>query len=362
VFVPFPFAPVDFSRDENCLQIFEKFPSHRRRTTMPRLPINKSRIPIKRITWRPPAYPKVPSGVPSFAAKPHTTYKLRNKILAGGKNILFGNNVSEFKNHTRRIWRPNIKVKSLWSEALGRRVRLRLVTSVMRTIDKVGGLDAYLTCTTKARMKELGPRGWEIRAAVLKSLAQQERAKYIRLFQRSILLCPKLNLDTTWKEIRPLIRHTEGYAVLPEQYCKKAFGEIMERLREGRSVTRRRRVARTSKPRTIVLSNRDARRLVRRTRLMNMPAHIKLDRRRKALLQSSPKSARAKPAPIENVERPQSKLTADQAMLNNWKTEWKKMAKKEAKRKKHLEYRATVKQQAIEAVVRNKQLRKAWLS
>ena len=135
------------------------------------------RIPIKRKTWRPPAYPRVPPGVPAFAAKPHTTYKLRNKILAGGKTIQSGNNVSEFKNRTRRTWRPNIKVNHLWSEVLGRRIRLRLVTSVLRTIDKVGGLDAYLTCTTRSRMKELGPRGWEIRAAVVKVLKQRERPK-----------------------------------------------------------------------------------------------------------------------------------------------------------------------------------------
>jgi ribosomal protein L28 len=210
----------------------------------------RSQIPIKRKTWTPPAYPHIPSGIPSFAAKPHYTYKLRNKILAGGKTIHFGNNVSEFKNRTRRIWRPNIKTKALWSEALGRRVRLRLVTSVLRTIDKVGGLDAYLTGSTRLRMKELGPRGWEIRAAVIKVLRRQERAKYVRLFQRSLLLCPSLRMDSTWKEIRPAVRHTEGYAVLPEEYCKKAFKTLMERLREGRPVVRRR----NPRPKTIFLN------------------------------------------------------------------------------------------------------------
>jgi ribosomal protein L28 len=181
----------------------------------------------------------MPAGIPSFASQPHTTYKVRNKILAGGKTIHFGNNVSKFFNRTRRVWRPNIQHKNLWSEALGRRTKLRLVTSVLRTIDKVGGLDAYLTCSTRRRMKELGPRGWEIRAAVIKGLRETERPKYVRLLQRSILLCPGLRMDSQWKEIRPLIKHTEGYAVLPEEYCKRAFKVLMERLRVGRPVVRR---------------------------------------------------------------------------------------------------------------------------
>ena len=232
---------------------------------------SKSRIPIKRKTWQPPAYPRIPPGIPSFAAKPHTTYKLRNKILAGGKTIHFGNNVSEFKNRTRRIWRPNIKVKALWSEALGRRVRLRMVTSVLRTVDKVGGLDAYLTCSKRSRMMELGPRGWEIRAAVIKALRQRERAKYVRMLQRSILLCPGLKMDSQWREIRPLIKHTEGYAVLPEEYCKKAFYKLMERLREGRPIVRQPKF----KPYTIVLTNRYASHFVRRIKLRNMAEHLK---------------------------------------------------------------------------------------
>jgi ribosomal protein L28 len=223
----------------------------------------KSRIPIKRKTWVPPAYPQVPSGVPSFAAKPFYTYKLRNKILAGGKTIHFGNNVSEFKNRTRRIWRPNIKVKALWSEALGRRVRLRMVTSVLRTIDRVGGLDAYLTCSTRTRMKELGPRGWEIRSAVIKSLRQQERAKYVLMFKRSLLLCPSLRMDSTWKEIRPVVKHTEGYAVLPEEHCKKAFRGLMEGLRAGRRGVRRL----TPIPKTIVLGPKQEAKFVRNANL-----------------------------------------------------------------------------------------------
>lgn len=228
------------------------------------------RIPKPPKVWRPPTYPRVPQGVPSFAKIPYKTYKIRNKILAGGKNILFGNNVSEFNNRTRRIWRPNIKVKYLWSEALGRSIRLRIVLSVLRTINKVGGLDAYLTGTSRQRMKELGPRGWELRAAVLKATRPKGLGKYVRMFQRSVLLCPGLRMDSEWKDIRPLVRHTEGYAVLPEIVCKKEFNRLMGLLRKGRPVTRRK-----YKPATIVLTNGKDSKFVRQVKLKNMPPHIK---------------------------------------------------------------------------------------
>jgi large subunit ribosomal protein L28 len=42
--------------------------------------------------------------------------------------------------------------------------------SVIPTVDKVGGLDAYLTGSKRMRMKHLGPRGWEVRAAVIKDI------------------------------------------------------------------------------------------------------------------------------------------------------------------------------------------------
>jgi len=325
---------------------------------MPRIPLRKP-LPLKRRTWIPPAYPKVPSGVPAFASKPHTTYKLRNKILAGGKNILFGNNVSEFKNRTRRIWRPNIKVKSLWSDALGRRVRLRMVTSVLRTIDKSGGLDAYLTGVTKARMKELGPRGWEIRAAVIKSIRQQERVKYIKMFQRSILLCPQLRMNSSWREIRPLIRHTEGYAVLPEEYCKKAFRDIMERLREGRPVMRQRVIRR--RPRVIILTNTKAAKLSRKARLRDENREKKLRDTRYRKLALVHAKLKTKTAALKNIE--ETPLVSPQPKpVDEAKVRERRKQRKAEKHKKHVEYQRRVRAEAKQASIKKKQLRKARLS
>ena len=64
-----------------------------------------------------------------------------------GKGVQTGNNVSHAHNKTRRRFLPNIQKASLHSEALDKRVRLRLSTSAIRTIERKGGLDSFLLDT-----------------------------------------------------------------------------------------------------------------------------------------------------------------------------------------------------------------------
>ena len=61
-----------------------------------------------------------------------------------GKGVLTGNNVSHANNKTRRRFLPNLQEASLLSDALGGQVQLRLTTNALRTIERNGGLDAYL--------------------------------------------------------------------------------------------------------------------------------------------------------------------------------------------------------------------------
>jgi large subunit ribosomal protein L28 len=61
-----------------------------------------------------------------------------------GKGVLTGNNVSHANNKTRRRFLPNIRSRRLYSEALGEAFRLKIAASTLRTIEKKGGLDAYL--------------------------------------------------------------------------------------------------------------------------------------------------------------------------------------------------------------------------
>ena len=67
---------------------------------------------------------------------------------------------------------PNVRLETLKSEALGTEVTIRVTAACMRTIEKCGGLDAYLMGTKPARIKELGMLGWKMRWKVM-----QERKK-----------------------------------------------------------------------------------------------------------------------------------------------------------------------------------------
>jgi large subunit ribosomal protein L28 len=61
-----------------------------------------------------------------------------------GKTVQTGNNVSHANNRTRRRFLPNLQYKALLSDALGRTIRLRVTTHAIRTVERRGGLDAYL--------------------------------------------------------------------------------------------------------------------------------------------------------------------------------------------------------------------------
>ena len=60
-----------------------------------------------------------------------------------GKKPISGNRVSHANNKTRRRFLPNMQEKKLWSPKLGRFVRLRISTSGLKNINKLG-LDAVL--------------------------------------------------------------------------------------------------------------------------------------------------------------------------------------------------------------------------
>ena len=64
-----------------------------------------------------------------------------------GKGVLSGNNVSHANNKTRRRFLPNLQETSMLSDILGAPVRLRLSTRAIRTVEKNGGIDAFLLAT-----------------------------------------------------------------------------------------------------------------------------------------------------------------------------------------------------------------------
>lgn len=114
--------------------------------------------------------------IPAYPYGPAQFYKQSNFGLYGTQKIRYGNIVSE-KNEikTRRYWRPNVHSKRLWSDALQHFVRTRITTRVLRTVDKVGGLDEYLLGEKAGRIKELGMGGWRLRWRIMQSERVKER-------------------------------------------------------------------------------------------------------------------------------------------------------------------------------------------
>ncbi|MEE9317235.1 MAG: 50S ribosomal protein L28 [Rhodospirillales bacterium] len=67
-----------------------------------------------------------------------------------GRTVQTGNNVSHAHNKTRRRFLPNLQKTSLFSEALGKSVRLKLSVYAIRTVERKGGLDAFLLAARTA--------------------------------------------------------------------------------------------------------------------------------------------------------------------------------------------------------------------
>jgi ribosomal protein L28 len=114
--------------------------------------------------------------VPEYPYGPPTLYKQSRQGLYGEQRIRFGNNVSvKGKNKSRRSWRPNILFKRIFSKALNRHVQVRVSSRVLRTIDKLGGLDEYLLGEKETRIRELGESGWWLRWAIMQTNTVKNR-------------------------------------------------------------------------------------------------------------------------------------------------------------------------------------------
>lgn len=71
-----------------------------------------------------------------------------------GTGVLVGNNVSHANNRSKRTYRPNLQQTTLLSDVLGLHVRLRVTTRALRTVDRHGGLDAYLLTAPDKKLSE----------------------------------------------------------------------------------------------------------------------------------------------------------------------------------------------------------------
>ena len=67
---------------------------------------------------------------------------MSRKCELTGKRVLVGHRVSHSNIKTKHRFEPNLQKKKFWSEENNRFVKLKVSTSAIRTIDKLG-IDAY---------------------------------------------------------------------------------------------------------------------------------------------------------------------------------------------------------------------------
>ena len=63
------------------------------------------------------------------------------------KKPMSGNNVSHAVNKTKRRFLPNLQNVSFFSEILGKKVRLKVSSKGIKTVEKKGGIDNYVITT-----------------------------------------------------------------------------------------------------------------------------------------------------------------------------------------------------------------------
>lgn len=77
---------------------------------------------------------------------------MSRQCMITGKKQMVGNNVSHAKNRTKRVFLPNLQDTSIFSEILGRKIKMRVSANGLRTVDHKGGLDAYLINTAPTKL------------------------------------------------------------------------------------------------------------------------------------------------------------------------------------------------------------------
>ena len=90
-----------------------------------------------------------------------------------GKGVQTGNNVSHANNKTRRRYLPNLQEAALLSDALGHMVRVRVAANTVKSIEKNGGIDAYLLSVSNTK---LPTEALKLKRRIEKALAKKAPA------------------------------------------------------------------------------------------------------------------------------------------------------------------------------------------
>ena len=90
-----------------------------------------------------------------------------------GKGPMSGQLRSHAENKTKRTFRPNLVDVTLLSDVLQRKVRLRICAQALRTVERRGGLDAFLR---QAKDDVLSERCQRLKRDIKKAASEQAAA------------------------------------------------------------------------------------------------------------------------------------------------------------------------------------------
>ena len=88
-----------------------------------------------------------------------------------GTGPMVGHNVSHSNIKTKRRFMPNLVNVTLHSEALDQKFSMRVAAKALRTVDKLGGLDAYLA---KAKDDVLSDKARKIKKNIAKKAEEAD--------------------------------------------------------------------------------------------------------------------------------------------------------------------------------------------
>ena len=90
-----------------------------------------------------------------------------------GKRVMSGNNVSHAKNKTRRKFIPNLQNVKLFSKILNKFINMKISVRALKTVEKNGGLDEYLTKTSN---RVLAPEAITLKKSIIKHVKIEKEA------------------------------------------------------------------------------------------------------------------------------------------------------------------------------------------
>ena len=86
-----------------------------------------------------------------------------------GKSVMSGHLVSHANNRRKRVFRPNLQTITLVSDTLGESYSLKVSMIALRTVDRQGGLDAFLL---KAPDKNLSTKALRLKRQIARKQAK----------------------------------------------------------------------------------------------------------------------------------------------------------------------------------------------